>query len=592
VATRTPRKAHPDDALRRLARTGRPSLGPVVDRGAPKPPSNVRQFNVAIIVGLVFLTGLVFAPFAVPGDKFTITGLEAKAALRARDVRKMIVRIIPSSRSSVPGLEVRLDGETMPITRRASFATWRPPADLADGSHRLTVRSGDSFLWRGPTTKTLRFTVDRVRPALTVSSKRNVNGKELVLDGSAEVGVDLRVNGVSVPVGKDGKFTSEFRRAPIGTVEIVATDLAKNQTRRLIRTNGQKQKIRGVYVTANGWKISSVRNPVFRMAANRQINSVMLTLKDEDGVLSYRSKVARAAQLGANTDLLDLTQTVNELHAKGLRVVGRVVVFRDPLYVADALRTNHLDRVVMGTNGQPFFGSDGVFANPANPDAQRYNLDIIAEAGASGIDDLIIDDVRRPAGLASSMTLAGLPPTLEGLDESLASFTRNAGGELRGLNIGFGVTVMGISLIDPLAYGQDVKRLAPIVDYVAPKIFPSRFPAGSFGITDPPAQPLQTAASAIKAAFRQVASTDAAILPLFQDFSEGRANGPGDVRAQIDASDQLGIKRFILVDPKMSYNTGGIPRTATSVLGSTSVSGVTPETTVVSTTTSSIPLSP
>ena len=66
--------------------------------------------------------------------------------------------------------------------------------------------------------------------------------------------------------------------------------------------------------------------------------------------------------------------------------------------------------------------------------------------------------------------------------------------------------------------------------------------------------------------FRQIANTDAALLPWLQDFSEGRPNGPADVRAQIDAVDELGVGRWMLVDPKMSYNTGGIPFRAESVM--------------------------
>jgi hypothetical protein len=55
-------------------------------------------------------------------------------------------------------------------------------------------------------------------------------------------------------------------------------------------------------------------------------------------------------------------------------------------------------------------------------------------------------------------------------------------------------------------------------------------------------------------------------MPWLQDFSEGRPNGPADVREQIDAVDELGIGRWMLIDPKMSYNTGGIPKRAESVL--------------------------
>lgn len=571
MASRSRRGSHPDDALRRLARSGRPTLGQTVDPGRNrKGPSATRQFNMAAILVLALVTAGALVPFAVPQNRLTVRGLKSGAVLRASQVQRLRVDIGVGPASAIAGLDVRLDGRTVPIARRADRAVWTPPLALPDGPHRISIRSGSSVLWRGPARKDIGFVVDRVAPELQVRARRNVAGSALVLEGSTEVGVELRVNGIVVPVVTSGPakgtFRANFRRSPIGTVEIVATDAAGNRRRRLVRTRSQKKKIRAIHVTARGWLIRSVRDPAFRMAANGQINAVMLTLKDEEGNLAYKSSIPEALRIGAGQGVLGLRETIDELHAKGIRVIGRVVAFRDPRYVADAVGSGQLDRVVRDSSGAPFVGADGVFANPVNPDAQQYVLDVIAEVANSGIDDLIIDDVRRPAGDQTSMQLTGLPPGMAGLDESLATFTRRAGEQLRGLDVGFGVTVLGASIENPAAYGQNLARLAPIVDYVAPKLFPSRFAPGAFGVPDPPSSPHDIVAAAIKAVFRKISSTDAAVLPFLQDFSEGRPNGPADVRAQIDAVDELGIARFVLVDPKMSYNTGGIPKKATAVL--------------------------
>jgi hypothetical protein len=590
MANRLRDRAHPDDALRRLARTGRPTIGQTADPGrAPKPPSAVRQFNAAAVAVLAVITAIAIAPFAIPQHSVRVSGLPANTFLNARQLAKLKVVMRVSPVSALARLDVRLDGRTVPIVRREGTAEWVPPADLTDGPHRLVVRSGSSVLWRGPARRELSFIVDRVRPELTVRSRRNVDGQDLIVDGTTEVGVKLLVNGIAVPVqgggDRKGTFRAAFRRAPVGTVEIVATDAAKNTRRRLVRASTTKPRIRAVHVTARGWTIRSVRDPVFRMITARQINTVMITLKDEAGGLAYKSAVSRANDIGASQDILNLRETIDELHGKGIRVIGRIVAFRDPLYVANAIRTGHPERIVSGLDGQPFTGTDGVFANPVNADAQQYVLDLVAEVSTSGIDDLILDDVRRPAGLPSSMRLTGLGPSLGGLDASLTAFLRRAGSQLRGVNIGFGVTVLGASITDPLAYGQSLPKFAPVVDYIAPKLFPSRFPAGSFGLKDPPSQSHDIVARAVKATFRAVSATDAALLPFLQDFSEGRPNGPADVRAQIDAVDELGIGRFVLVDPKMSYNTGGMPKKAVSVLGVSA-------TTAVATTSTVPPLTP
>ena len=582
---RSRRIAHPDDALRRLARTGRPALGQTTDPGKkPKPPSAMRQFNVAAIAVLSVCTAIALAPFVIPQHELKVLGLRSGSYLNAAGVRRLEVVIAVTPSTAIERLDVRLDGETVPIVRNRRSAVWSPPTDLADGQHRLVVRSGSSVLWRGPARREVRFVVDRARPELKVRSEPDVDGQALVLSGTTESGVTLRVNGVVVPVKSNadqkGSFRATFRQAPVGTVEIVAVDGANNRSRRLVRTGVEKPKIRGVHVTPRGWQIASVRNPVFRMVESKQINTVMLTLKDEAGGLAYRSAVPKAIEIGASQDLVDPRKVIDELHARGVRVVGRIVCFRDPLFVADAVRSGNLDRVVTDATGLPFVGTDGVFANPVNPEAQRYVLDIIAEAAGMGFDDLVLDEVRRPGGMPTSMVLAGLRPDLRGLDTQLASFLRRAGEQLRGLNVGFGVTVLGASINDPKAHGQSVAKFAPLVDYLSPKLFPSRFAPGSFGIDSPAERPHALVAAAVKAVFRQVASTDAAVLPWLQDFSEGRPNGPADVRAQIDAVDQLGVGRWMLVDPKMSYNTGGIPFRAESVMRGQPPSSV-PSTTAV-----------
>ena len=568
---RNRRIAHPDDALRRLARTGRPALGQSTDPGRkPKPPSAMRQFNVAAIAVLAVCTAIALAPFVIAQHELSVSGLRSGSYLNAASVKKLAVVIAVTPSTAVERLDVRLDGETVSIVRNLRSAIWTPPADLADGEHRLVVRSGSSVLWRGPARREVSFVLDRARPDLKVRSEANVDGQALVLSGTTEPGVTLRVNGVAVPVKRSGdqrgSFRATFRHAPVGTVEIVAVDAAHNRSRRLVRTGIEKAKIRGVHVTPRGWQISSVRNPVFRMVESKQINTVMITLKDEAGGLAYRSTVPKAVEIGASQDLVDPRKMIDELHASGVRVVGRIVCFRDPLFVADAVRSGRLDRVVTDATGLPFVGTDGVFANPVDPEAQRYVLDIIAEAASMGFDDLILDEVRRPGGEPTSMVLAGLRPDLRGLDTELVSFLRRAGEELRGLNVGFGVTVLGASITDPKAYGQSVRMFAPLVDYLSPKFFPSRFAPGSFGIDSPAARPHALVAAAVKVVFRQIANTDAALLPWLQDFSEGRPNGPADVRAQIDAVDELGVGRWMLVDPKMSYNTGGIPFRAESVM--------------------------
>src|SRR5690606_20874470 len=100
----------------------------------------------------------------------------------------------------------------------------------------------------------------------------------------------------------------------------------------------------------------------------------------------------------------------DQLHAAGIRVVGRIVAFRDPVLGAASWRDGHRDRLVQTASGGAYTGGYGqyAFTNFANPEVRAYNIALAEEAAALGFDEILYDYVRRPDGAISGMHFEGL----------------------------------------------------------------------------------------------------------------------------------------------------------------------------------------
>ena len=97
---------------------------------------------------------------------------------------------------------------------------------------------------------------------------------------------------------------------------------------------------------------------------------------------------------------------------------------------------------------------------------------------------------------------------------------------------------------------------------MAPQIFPGYWSAGRHNVASPINQPGDLVRAVLQR-FQQASAFRGAVLaPWLQDFSlRGVPYGDAQVRAQIDAATSLGVDRFLLWDPSVTYSAGAlVPR--------------------------------
>jgi hypothetical protein len=543
-----------DFAPRPLALEERKAAGPTVFREQPKRIEAGTIF--AAVVALATLAFVAVLAYRATRVHVEATGLEDGAALDARAAAALEVKLTFESRGDARAASLSVDGERVeePTVKGATMV-WRPPGELTEGEHRLVLAVPRAVL--DDARLTWRFTVDLTPPALDVP--RVVEA--VAIDAPAEVhgrvekGATVRADGDAVDVADDGSFTLSYPRAPAGPIALEVVDEAGNRTASSVTIPVTYPGLRGVHVSAAAWGNEQLRNGILRLVDEGRIDSVQLDLKDDQGVVGYDTTVERARQIGAVTQYYDLDDAVRTLQDRGARVIGRVVAFRDPVLAHAAWGAGQANQVIQSAQGGPY-GTSGQFTNFADPAVRQYNLDIALDAVNRGVDDILWDDTRRPGGDPAGMVIPGL---VGSPSDSIAGFLAEAHSELRRRGAYQGVTTDGEAAERGDLVGQDVARIAANSDYVAPQIFPGYWSAGRHNVASPVNQPGDLVRAVLQGFQKASAERGAVLAPWLQDFAlRGVTYGDAQVRAQIEAATSLGVDRFILWDPSVSYSASAL----------------------------------
>ena len=448
----------------------------------------------------------------------------------------------------------RLDGRDLGVRGRTlQLASLR----VADGMHTLEVESRRGFLGVRRV-KRIRFTLDRIPPAIRFERPPAARQwTAAALRGMTEHGARLTADGVPVAVS-GGRFTLRYTPPVPRRLSLVAVDRAGNRMAKRISIALEPRRppvpVRGVHVTFYAWADKNLRAGVMRLIAEHRINAVELDLKDESGFVGFGGRVPLAHRFGAARRIYDLPAALKLLHSKGIRVIGRIVCFRDPVFAAAAWKAGHREWVIQTPSHTPYAGYGG-FTNFANAAVRRYQIDVAIAAARAGVDDILYDYVRRPDGPLSSMRFPGLQGSPEG---AIVRFLEESRRALKPYGTYVGASVFGVAATRPTEVAQPIRRMAESVDYVAPMVYPSHWGRGEYNVANPNSQPFEIVQRSLADFNRDVRGSGARVVPWLQDFTLGVTYGPAQVRAQIDAARRDGIGEFILWDPAVTYTADAL----------------------------------
>lgn len=494
-----------------------------------------------------------------------VDGLAEGAVLTSATLAGRQVAFAVKAATEIERSTLQVDGAAVPeraFTINNASVVWQP-GTLAEGSHEVVLSvprpgMGDSRYRR-------RFTVDNTPPAIGVPPLLDAGGicDAVTVRGRVEPSSVLTVDGAPV-AHNGGSFTLHYDRPPAAPLLLTATDIAGNQTAMEVIAPVRYPGGQGVHVTAAAWGYEPLRRGILALIDAGLVSAVQLDLKDEGGIVGFDSRHPLANQIGAVLPEYNLRQTVADLKGRGVRVIGRIVAFRDAPLVRWAWNNGHRDWVVQAPNGRTLDAYGG-FSNPVHPEVHRYNIELALEAADAGVDDIMWDYVRRPEGDPATMVIPGIPELVDSSSTGVVNFLATAHAALRQRCVYQGAAVFGIAADRPDAVGQDIPRIARHVEYLSPMVYPSHWVPGEYGVANPNRQPFDIVKVTLADFQAKVAGTGVRLMPWLQDFSMGHPYGPAEVRAQIDGAASIGIPDWLLWNAGVIYTAGALDRSRISL---------------------------
>ncbi len=284
------------------------------------------------------------------------------------------------------------------------------------------------------------------------------------------------------------------------------------------------------------------------------MNTLELDIKDENGEIGFLpSSVPLARAVGAAKPYYKPREAARLAHRKGVYLIGRVVVFEDPILAA-----GRPELAIKNPDGSVWRNQAGLgWTNPYDKRVWDYNVSIAEVAARAGFDEIQFDYVRFPTdGDVESIVYPGKTTTPPGW--VIAEFVHYATKRLKPLGVRVSTDLFGLAATRDLGIGQVPKRLAKYVDAIYPMVYPSHFGSGEYGLAEPNNAPGATVEWSLSDFRQELKNGKAELIPWLQDFSYGRTYKLADVKAQIEAARLMGARGYLLWNPLGIYTPGAL----------------------------------
>lgn len=328
-----------------------------------------------------------------------------------------------------------------------------------------------------------------------------------------------------------------------------------------IRDIKQKQKhiempdpVYAIYMSS--WVASSpkLRAKLVDFVTDSKINSIVLDIKDYSGLIAFDVDHPLIDEYKTDSRRIrDIDDFIKELHEKNIYVIGRLTVFQDPL-LAKAKPEFAFKRK---DNAKTWRDKKGLaFIDPQNKEAWEYFAVIAEESYKRGFDEINFDYIRYP----SDGNISNLDYVLNGSTRSavMKSFYEFLDNRLRSQNIPISADLFGLTAsgTDDLSIGQNLDDALLHFDSIAPMVYPSHYPSGYLGYSNPAAHPEPIVFHEMNIArerAKKLGLSQSSLRTWIQDFDMGASYGLSKIHAQIKASTRAGVPSFMVWDPKNIY---------------------------------------
>jgi hypothetical protein len=349
-----------------------------------------------------------------------------------------------------------------------------------------------------------------------------------------------------------GKFPSDNKKAPAKATAAPAATTAAAVTTAAEGTQRfpAPAEVRGVHFSmhlANDQ--AAIKKLIDAYDADTGLNAVELDVKNESGEIGFTEGMpSLAISSGSAQNYYEPRLIVEQLHAAGFYVIGRVVSFED-----DVIAEKLPKRAIRTTDGAIWKNHAGLgWMNPYAKANWTYLVDIAKAAGKVGFDEIQFDYVRFPTD--GDLSNVKLNRTKAKMESAIAGFLKHAVDELHPLKLRVSADLFGLAATRDLGIGQNPRQLANIVDVMSPMIYPQGYASGEYNITCPVCNPHDLVAATMRDWQKAVVGGTAELRPWIQAYNWlGHPYGAGQVVAQVTASREFSIRGFLLWNATSVY---------------------------------------
>jgi hypothetical protein len=333
------------------------------------------------------------------------------------------------------------------------------------------------------------------------------------------------------------------------------------------------EPLKGIYMTS--WIASSkqLRENLVKIADETEINTILIDIKDYSGkiVFPIENNPKLKAFGSEEVRVRDLKEFIQELHKKNIYVIGRVAVFQDAYFVKHrpdlAVKTKDGSSVWKDRKGISWIDS-------GSREYWDYIIEIAKESHKIGFDEINFDYIRFPSDgnmkdisypfSSTTPKVTVMKNFFEYLHKKIESDP-----ELEGLKTSADLFGMVTNTYDDMGIGQVLENTLPYFDYIMPMVYPSHYPTNFQGYKEPEAYPYEIIKFAMsEAVVRSEALASSTgqnkleyknkMRPWLQDFGLRMTYGSTEVRAQIKATNDVGLSSWILWSPSNKYTRGAL----------------------------------
>ena len=336
--------------------------------------------------------------------------------------------------------------------------------------------------------------------------------------------------------------------------------------------------VKAVYVTGYSAGTKKYINYLSQLLENTEINSVVIDIKGSDGYVTYNSSLPDVQKYKlTDSAISDIDSLIRFFHNKNIYVIGRIVVFEDPVYskikpelaVYNKTETTDLSHPVLWKDNHGL-----AWLDPASKDVWDYDISLAKDAfNNHGFDEINFDYVRFPTdGKSENMGF----PIYDGKKEKsevIKEFFTYLRQQLKGGKISvdlFGQTTVNK---DDMGIGQLLESTFLNFDYICPMVYPSHYINGFDGFLNPAEHPYEIVKYSMDSGISreniffqnstQKNISLAKFRPWLQDFNMGAVYDEQMVKQEIKAvqdSLQNNYSGFMLWNPNNKYTEEAVAK--------------------------------